>query len=73
MPTICRDNVVIISVMFLQSRDKTVRAHRVTVVAACKTGQRIRLGVRPKQAGAENNGHVAGGHLVGILVLAEFG
>lgn len=37
------------------------------------TGQRVRLGVGPKQAGAEDNGHVAGGHLVGILVLAEFG
>lgn len=72
MPTICRDNVVIISVMFLQRRDKRVRERGVTVVAACKT-QRIRLGVGPKQAGAENNGHVAGGHLVGVLVLAEFG
>lgn len=50
-----------------------MRKHRVTVVAACETGEGVRLSVGPKQAGAENNGHVAGGHLVGILVLAEFG
>lgn len=74
MPTICRDNVVIISVMFLQRRDeKTEKAHREGSAVTCETGQRIRLSVGPKQAGAQDNGHVAGGHLVGILVLAEFG
>lgn len=74
MPTICRDNVVIISVMFLQRRDeRTEEAQSEGSGVTGETGQRLRLGVGPKQAGAEDNGHVAGGHLVGILVLAEFG
>lgn len=44
MPTICRDNVVIISVMFLQRRDKIVREHGVMVVAVCKTVHTARCG-----------------------------
>lgn len=50
-----------------------MRGKRGTAAAAWKAGRRVRLGVGPKQAGAQNDGHVAGGHLVGILVLAELG
>ena len=73
MPTICRDKVVIISVMFLETkRNKTETAAGSSCdeCITCIMLKYIRFCVGPKQVRAQNDRHVTRSHLVGVLVLA---